>query len=207
MTFVIVYNGRVILGPMVWNARRFSEVIDEECGVSVVLELRNDDLTVTTVNDEIKIYPVTSEPDPTYNSRTQFLHGPFWTFTDTQAIASMTVEQYPLETARNFLRQEIADVRWKKLHSGVEVEINGNTYKFPTDPLTRMSFHHYATSGISKVNWKVNQETWLELTSEHISTIFNKIVDHFQSSFEWEANKNSEITTATLETIESIVIE
>ena len=26
--FVIVYNERVILGPMVWNARRFSEVID-----------------------------------------------------------------------------------------------------------------------------------------------------------------------------------
>jgi hypothetical protein len=205
--FVIVYNGNVILGPMVWNARRFSEVIEEETSLSVVLDLRNDEQTLVEIGANIKIYPVTSELDPEYNTKTQYLHGPFWTFTDTHAVSSMTVESYPLEAIRNFLRQEIADKRWKKLHNGIDVEINGSTYKFPTDPLTRMSFHHYTTSGLTKVNWKINQETWLELSSEHISLIFNKIVEHFQQSFEWESNINDEISSATLETIESIVIE
>jgi len=205
--FVIVYNGNVILGPMVWNARRFSEVINEEAGVSTVLNLKNDEETVVTVNDEIKIYPVTSEPDPDYNKRTQYLHGPFWTFTDTHAVSSMTVENYPIDAIRNFMRQEVANARWKKQYSDIEVTINGNAYKFPTDPLTRVSFHHYLTSGINKINWKINQQTWIELTSEHISVIFNKIVDNLQSSFEWESLKNAEIDAATLETIESVIIE
>ncbi len=205
--FVIVYNGRVILGPMIWNARRFSEVINDDCEISTVLDLKNDDNKVVTVNDEIKIYPVDSEPNPEYNTRTQYLHGPFWTFTDTHAISSMTVESYSLEAIRNFLKQEIADVRWEKLHSGVEVEINGNTYKFPTDPLTRMSFLNYVTAGATNINWKIDQHTWITLTNEHLSIIFNKIVDHFQKSFEWESNKNDEINLATLETIESIVIK
>ncbi len=205
--FVIVYNERVILGPMVWNARRFSEVIDEECGVSVVLDLRNDDTHFVEVNSNIKIYPVTSESHPEYNTRLQFLNGPYWTFTDTQAIARMIPEYYSIDAIQNFLREEIANIRWKKQHAGVDVEINGTTYKFPTDPLARISFHHYLTSGINKVNWKINQEIWLELTSEHISTIFNKIVEHFQSSFEWESAKNSEITSATMSTINAIIVE
>jgi len=205
--FVIVYKGFVILGPMVWNARRFSEVINEETGISVVLNLRNDEQTMVTVNDDIKIYPVTSEPDPEYNSRLQYLHGPFWTFTDTHAISNMTVEYYPLEAVQNFLRQQIADVRWKRQHSGIDFEINGTTYNFPTDPLTRVSFHHYLTSGVTNVNWKINQDIWIQLTDEHISTIFNKIIEHVQTSFDWELAKNSEITSATLATINSIIIE
>lgn len=205
--FVIVYNERVILGPMTWNARRFSEVINEECGVSTVLDLKNDNETLVVVNNDIKIYPVTGTPEPEYNPRIQYLNGPFWTYTDTHAVYSMVVEHYPIEAIRNFLRQEIADIRWKKQHSGVQVEINGTTYKFPTDPLTRISFHHYLTSGVTSVNWKVDQYTWITLTDQHISIIFNKIVEHFQNSFDWESNKNDEITQATLETIESIVIK
>jgi hypothetical protein len=205
--FVIVYNGNVILGPMPWNARRFSEVIDEECGVSTLFNLKNDEETVVEVNSEITVYPVTSETNPPYNTRTEYLNGPYWTFTDTHAISSMRVETYPIEGIRNFLRQEIADKRWKKQHSGVEVEIEGTIYRFPTDPLTRVSFHHYLTSGVTTVNWKIDQYTWIQLTDEHISKIFNKIVEHFQSSFEWESNKNDEITSATIETINSIIIE
>ena len=205
--FVIVYNGNVILGPMKWNARRFSEVIDEESGVSIVLDLKNDEEAVVTVNDEIKIYPVTSEPDPHYNKRTQYLHGPFWTFTDTHAVSSMTVEHYPIEAIRNFMKQEIAVARWNKQYANIEVTLDSTVYKFPTDPLTRISFHHYLTSGINKINWKLDQNNWIELTAEHISIIFNRMVDNLQASFEWESTKNAEIESATIETIESVIIE
>jgi hypothetical protein len=205
--FVIVYNGNVILGPMNWNARRFSEVIDEEAGVSIVLDLKNDEEAVVTVNDEIKIYPVTSEPDPDYNKRTQYLHGPFWTFTDTHAVSSMTVEHYPIDAIRNFMKQEVAVARWNKQYANIEVTLDSNVYKFPTDPLTRISFHHYLTSGINKINWKLDQNNWIELTAEHISIIFNRMVDNLQASFEWESTKNAEIESATIETIESVVIE
>lgn len=205
--FVIVYNGNVILGPMNWNARRFSEVINEDCNVSTVLNLKNDEEVVVTVNDEIKIYPVTSEPDPSYNTRTQYLHGPFWTFTDTHAVSSMTVENYPIDAIRNFMRQEVATARWNKQYANIEVTLDGNVYIFPTDPLTRTSFHHYLTSGINKINWKLDQHNWIELNAEHISIIFNKMVDNLQASFEWESSKNAEIDAATIESIESIVIE
>ena len=204
--FVIVYNGNVILGPMNWNARRFSEIIEEDCEVSVVLNLKNDEDNIITVNDQIKIYPVTSEANPEYNPRTQMLNGPFWTYTDTHAVSSMQVQSLPLEAIQNFLRQDAGAERWKKQYSGVKVTINGTEYSFATDPVTRTTFHQYLTSGIASVNWKIDQVTWITLTAENISAIFTAIVNHIQTAFEWEAAKNTEITAATLETINSIVI-
>ena len=37
--FVITHNNNVILGPMKWNARRLSEVIQDDCEVTIVLPL------------------------------------------------------------------------------------------------------------------------------------------------------------------------
>jgi hypothetical protein len=63
--FVITHNNNVILGPMKWNARRFSEVIQDDCEVTIVLPLEND--SYYEVNDEIKIWPVQETIRPEYN--------------------------------------------------------------------------------------------------------------------------------------------
>lgn len=202
--YVISHNGNVILGPMKWNARRFADAIEEDCEVQASLPATRDNDNVITVNEEIKIYPAVGAPLPSYNARTEFLNGPYWTFTETEAIAEMEAQPLPLEAIKNFMRAEAAGTRWTKQTAGVEVEVNGTTYKFATDDNARSTFHQYVTSGVSSLNWKVDQQTWIVLTAVDIQAIFTAILGVIQAAFDWETAKNDAITAATLETIETI---
>jgi len=203
--FLITHNNNVILGPMKYNARRFTEVIEDDCEITVTLPLTND--SYYEVNDEIKIYPVQGTPNPEYNSKTEYLHGPFYTYVDGVAISSMVVEQLPLSAAQNFVKQEAANVRWTKQNSGVKVTLNNVEYTFATDLETKSTFHQYITSNLESVNWKVNQDTWIVLSKSDIQTVFNSIVSHVQSAFDWEAAKLSEIVATTHETLPTISLD
>jgi len=203
--FLITHNNNVILGPMKYNARRFTEVIEDDCEITVTLPLTND--SYYEVNDEIKIYPVQGTPNPEYNSKTEYLHGPFYTYVDGVAISSMVVEQLPLSAAQNFVKQEAANVRWTKQNSGVKVTLNNVEYTFNTDLETKSTFHQYITSNLESVNWKVNQDTWIVLSKSDIQTVFNSIVSHVQSAFDWEVAKLAEIVNTTHETLPTISLE
>ena len=203
--FLITHNNNVILGPMKWNARRFTEVIEDDCEITVTLPTTND--AYYEVNDEIKIYPVQGTPNPEYNSKTEYLHGPFYTYVDNVAISSMVVEQLPLSAAQNFVKQEAANVRWTKQNAGVKVTLNSVEYTFATDLQTKSTFHQYITSNLESVNWKVNQDTWIVLSKSDIQTVFNSIVNHVQSAFDWEVAKLSEIVNTTHETLPTLSLE
>jgi len=190
---------------MKWNARRFTEVIEDDCEITVELPLTND--SYYEVNDEIKIYPVQGTPNPEYNIKTEYLHGPFYTYVDGVAISSMVVEQLPLSAAQNFVKQEAANVRWTKQNSGVNVTLNDVEYTFNTDLQTKSTFHQYITADLESVNWKVNQDTWIVLSKSDIQTVFNSIVNHVQSAFDWEVAKLSEIVNTTHETLPTISLE
>jgi len=203
--FLITHNNNVILGPMKYNARRFTEVIEDDCEITVTLPTTND--SYYEVNDEIKIYPVQGTPNPEYNSKTEYLHGPFYTYVDGVAISSMVVEQLPLSAAQNFVKQEAANVRWTKQNSGVKVTLNDVEYTFATDLETKSTFHQYITSNLESVNWKVNQDTWIVLSKSDIQTVFNSIVSHVQSAFDWEVAKLAEIINTTHETLPTLSLE
>lgn len=203
--FVITYNNNVILGPMKWNARRFTEVIEDDCEITVTLPTTND--TYYEVNDEIKIYPVQGTANPEYNTKTEYLHGPFYEYIDGIAYSSMVVEQLPLSAAHNFIKQEAANVRWTKQNSGVKVTLNNVEYTFNTDLQTKSTFHQYITADLESVNWKVNQDTWIVLSKSDIQTVFNSIVNHVQSAFDWEVAKLAEIVDSTHETLPTISLE
>jgi len=205
MLFVIVYNNSVILGPMEWKARRFSEVIDDDCEITVTLPLTNEGYY--EVNSEIKIWPVQFVNEPVYNPKIEHLHGPFYEFTDGVAYSSKQVRQIPLDAAQNFVKQDAATERWKKQNSGVKVTLNGTEYSFSSDLNTKSIFHQYITSNLDSVNWKINQDTWITLSKSDIQTIFNAIVSHVQSTYDWEATKLTEINNATHETLSNITLE
>jgi hypothetical protein len=190
---------------MEWKARRFSEVIDDDCGITVTLPLTNEGYY--EVNSEIKIWPVQFSAEPSYNPKIEYLHGPFYEYRDGVAYSSMTVEQLPLLAAQNFVKQDAANVRWVKQNSGVKVTLNGTEYTFPTDLATKSIFHQYITSNLNSVNWKIDQDTWIVLSKSDIQTIFNAIVNHVQSAYDWEAAKLAEIVDTTHETLPNISLE
>ena len=205
MLFVIVHNNSVILGPMEWKARRFAEVIDDDCGITVTLPLTNEGYY--EVNSEIKIWPVQFSAEPSYNPKIEHLHGPFYEYIDGVAYSSMVVQQMPLDAAQNFVKQEASTVRWTKQNTSVKVTLNGTEYSFSTDLNTKSIFHQYITSNLESINWKVNQDTWITLSKTDMQTVFNAIVSHVQSTYDWEVAKLSEINGATHETLPNITLE
>ena len=119
----------------------------------------------------------------------------------------MVVQQLPLDAAQNFVKQDAATARWKKQNSGVKVTLNGTEYTFPSDLNTKSIFHQYITSNLDSVNWKINQDTWITLSKTDMQTVFNAIVSHVQSTYDWEATKLTEIVATTHETLPNITLE
>lgn len=183
--FVIVHNQSVVLGPMRWNRFRFENTIQEECDVSVTLTDRNDDMQPISVSDDVKILPIQGTPTPEYDSKTQYLHGPFWEFTDSVAIMSYTVENQNIEAARNFHKSEIENQRWVRENSGCKVTINDVEYDFATDRDTRSVLQSLITAG-TDVNWKFDRDTWVTLTNGDLQSILNAVITHVQDAFNWE---------------------
>lgn len=183
--FVIVHNQSVILGPMRWNRFRFENEIKGECDVSVTLADRNDDLQPVVVSEDVRVLPIQGTPTPEYDPKTQYLHGPFWEFTDSVAIMSYTVENHNIEAARNFHKSEIENQRWVRENSGCKVTINDVEYGFATDRDTRSVLQSLITGGID-VNWKFDRDTWVMLTSQDLQNILNTVITHVQEAFNWE---------------------
>jgi hypothetical protein len=205
--FVIVHNNSVILGPMRWNRYRFQNTITEECEVTATLPDRNDGMSPIIVSNDVKILPIQGTENPQFNPKIEFLNGPFWEFTDSAAIMSYRVEEMNIDSVKSMLKQQSADVRWKKEMSGVEVTINGTTHKFATDRETRNILQSHISAGLETVNWKFNADTWVQLSQTHLQQVLSATLAHVQLAFDWEMQKNTEIDScATLNELDAVVI-
>lgn len=205
--FVIVYDNSVILGPMIWNRFRFENEIQEECDVSVTLPNRNDESQPIIVSENIKILPVQSEPIPNYNSKIQFLNGPYWVFTNEVATQSFVAQDMSVDAVKSNLKNDTASVRWTKENAGVNVTIGSTEYLFKTDKENR-SLLQNAALNLNGINWKQNSDTWIELSKEDTQYVLNEVLNYVESCFQWEYNKVQEIDSCqTLEQLNNIVIE
>jgi hypothetical protein len=207
--FVIVYNNSVILGPMRWNRYRFENQIQEECEVSSTLPDRNDNFDAIIVSDQVKILPIQGTPDPVFNPRIEYLHGPFWEFTDKVAIQSYTVEKYNIDAVKNFLKAETSNQRWIKQNqlTSVTVGINNDSHVFSTDEKTRAALQQALLSGLESLNWKFNTDKWVTLSSTDVQSALNQIITHIQTCFDWEMNKIAEIDACTThEELDNLII-
>ena len=204
--FVIVYNNSVILGPMRWNRFRFENEIEEECELSVTLQDKNENFDPITVSDEIQILPIQGTQNPEFNPKIEYLHGPFWEFTDTNAIMSYRVEQLPLDAVKNFLKAETANERWNKENAGTKVTIGGTEYTFKTDKETR-SLLSNQVGNPNGINWKISSDTWVTMTQEDVVHVLGEVLSYVQSCFDWEYSKVQEIDAClTGEQLDSVVI-
>ena len=206
--FVIVHNNSVILGPMRWNRKRFENTIQEECEVSTTLPDRNDN-TPIVVSDNVKILPVQSAENPSYNPRIENLHGPLWEFTDTVAISSYIAQPLPIDAVKNQLKTECAAERYRREIAGTKVDIQNTEVTIDTNRGSRDIFvQKYLLMGDTDiVQWKF-PEGWLELTKSELGLIVSTGAAHVQDQFNWESAKIVEIDSCeTLEQLVAVVIE
>jgi len=194
---------------MRWNRYRFENQIQEECEVSSTLPDRNDNFDAIIVSEQVKILPIQGTSDPVFNSRIEYLHGPFWEFTDKVAIQSYTVEKYNIDAVKNFLKAETSNQRWIKQNqlTSVTVGINNDSHVFSTDEKTRTALQQALLSGLESLNWKFNTDKWVTLSSADVQSALNQIITHIQTCFDWEMNKIAEIDACTThEELDNLII-
>lgn len=203
--YALVYKGRVINGPRTWDKYQFEGALEKE-GIffQVGRGAPPEDQIPIIINDDAKIL-YARYIYPEYNPRTQGINGPYWEYTTTEAIGSFTVDYQPIGYIRLNLKAAVADNRWKRETSGVEVTIQNTTVRVSTAREDRNQFELLRAAGADNVSWKFDNNLWLTLTSADIATLADAVNAHVQSAFDWEQSVHVEIDAAqTPEELEAI---
>ena len=89
----------------------------------------------------------------------------------------------------------------------VTVEINNIQYKFDTDKDTRNIIQTHISTKLQTVNWKIDRDTWLILTTTDLQNILHAIMQHIQSCFNWELSEIERINACdSIETLKNLGI-
>lgn len=197
--FVIVSQGYVIDGPKPWNFRAFEYTLQNDLEINYSLPTIKNDREPIIINNDVKILYARYD-QPSYNSKIEYLDGPFWTFSDTEAVGTFQVMPANIEWVKKELKNRLAYNRWAREESGTTAVIQGYTLTIDTRRGFRDIFlQKYQLMGDSDtVGWKFPVEAlWLTLTKADLGIALQAIVTHVQVQFDWEAGISNSIDACT----------
>jgi hypothetical protein len=202
----------VILGPMRWKSRYFSEILSDELDTEIVITQADESRVPFEPVPGVKIRKC-NETYEDINSKIHSHDGPFWTYhSDTeeyQATANWVKKDKPIVIVKSELKAIAASERWKKESLGVDVTIQGQTVWCDTSRGNRDVFlQKYTLMGENDViGWKFPGDTWLTLTKSELGLIVSTGATYIQGCFDWEANLAATIDACTtLEELDAIEI-
>lgn len=207
--YVLVSNGRVLNGPRAWSYRSFKNTLEEELGITYNLPVTKTDGAAIHISDTVKIYPAEIDNTTAYNPKIEYLHGPFWDFTNNVATGTFTVQNNSIESVKGYLKSVVATNRYQKEISGIAQTVNGITVTIDTDRETRNIFFqkYLLMAENDTVEWKF-PEAWITLTKSELGGIVSNAASHIENQFVWEANKVLEIESAnTYSELDLIALE
>lgn len=202
-------EGRVLNGPRAWSYRSFKNTLEQELEISYDLPSNKTDNSAIHINDTVKIYPAIIDESIQYNSKIEYLHGPFWNVVDNVAIGTFTVKNNSIQSVKEYLKSVVASNRYDKEISGISETVQGTTVTIDTDRETRNIFFqkYLLMSDNETVEWKF-PEGWLQLTKTELGNIVSNAASHIENQFIWEYNKINEIESAnTYAELDSITLE
>lgn len=186
MEYVVLYQGRVIWGPREWNPLSIENAIEFQSGASNVTIGPDPVVGVLSQLQDFVILRVESEEIPPYNNIFETLEGPFYTHSVIGGITKITWNVVPdhLPYALGRVKQQIEAKRYQKETEGIDIDINGATYRFPTDREQRNRLTIQSISN-EPVLWKI-AGAWVELSAEQLADVVRQINMHVQKWFAWE---------------------
>jgi hypothetical protein len=195
MLYAIVHKNRVIVGPLAWARKYFTEVlkirhrIDSSIPETAPVEFP------FVVDENTAIYEAV-ENQPPIDSMIQCYHGPHWDTTQNPVVANYDVFDHDIETARNNFKTQASFERYKKEVSGTKVTLNDVEVSLST---VRGSKEPYIQKLLSMEDdevckWKF-ENVWMNLTKEDLKFIIKAIDTHVQSTFDWEADIHDQLDT------------
>jgi hypothetical protein len=194
--YAVVYQNRVIVGPMGWNRAIFQGSLERRGIVQTLPRVAPEELPLV-INQDTKITRV-EEVRPEINTMVEYYYGPLWDVTGDVSIATYNVVDTPIESARANFKTLAADERWKKEETGTSINIQNTDVSLDTSREGRNIFvQKYSMMGEADVvNWKF-PEGWLTLTKAELGLIVATGAAYIQSCFDWEKTISDQIDAAT----------
>lgn len=206
------YNS-VLVGPAEWDSSLFSAVLSDYLdSETYVLDSYREELP-KIFGEEIYLYRCLVKEEK-YNPFTQMLGTATWSIdekTGMRVCDYKAVDKSILDV-RSEARRLIANERWKKENTKIEVNLNGTDVIVSTDRELRKSLYHkLVVAEEGYFNWKF-KNTVMSINTEDLKFLIKKIDEHIQKSYEWESslvdqirasNNNMEIEQILKNNIES----
>jgi hypothetical protein len=181
----------VLLGPIEWNPRFIASVLQTDLDLPFrpVIKDTDKDRVPYDIVENVRVRPVTFVT-PDHDPKTQFLVGPYWSYTENEATATYNVEYKNIDIVRGEIKQELAAKRYEKEVSGVKVTLQGQEVSLTTMRGDRELYaQKYLLMGDSDtIEWKF-PEGWMTLTKSEMLDVVNAVNNHVQSAFAWELGK------------------
>ena len=190
--YALIYDNRVVVGPMNWNIAIFQGALRRKDIQYSLPRAAPDDLPLI-IDEHAKIMQV-EEIRPELKASVEYYYGPLWDVTGTKAIANYEVHDTPIESARYNLKQLAAQERYKKEILGTTATIQDHLVTIDTNRGAKDVFvqKYLLMAESDTVNWKF-PETWLTLTKSDLGLCVTAANQYIQQCFDRELNISEQI--------------
>lgn len=193
--YALIYNNEIKVGPREWNKRVFEFEYNALTSQTANLPSEWTSTEVIAVDANTSIVPVyyTSEE---YNSKIEQPAGPTLTLYADRVDAHMGKVDKDIEQVKRELKAVVADLRWKKETSGIEV--SGSVVKTDRESQSTLSgaVSYVELSPTATIDWKT-ENGWVQLNRTQIETMALAVAQHVQQCFTQEKAYGVQIDACT----------
>jgi hypothetical protein len=210
MEIALIHNNSLILGPMGFNVRYINSELED-------LELEDrispqsfQNLPIHFSDNLTHLLPLERDiplHDPKYHNVGNFT----WEIIEENEIPVKVLLTYEignktLEEVKEIRKQEVSPYRREKENTIITLTINNIEIQVSTSREERLLLASKIAATPGPHNYKFNN-TWLEITTEHLQTIVSEIDSVVQAAFDWELTKLQEIDACeTIDDVYAVVI-
>jgi hypothetical protein len=190
--YALVNGQELLLGPIAFNYRMINSVLEEELEVEYRVTSQDYQNVPLNFTEDIKILPATNdipEFDPRFQTVSQTSH----TIADDEVVFVYTVEDKTLEQIKEEYKAGVKPERQRRENTSIEVTINNSAITVSTDRENRLALIAKYIAGPGLHNFKFDNGTWLEITTEDLQTIIQAVDLKVQEAYDWELAKLQEI--------------
>lgn len=210
--YALVHNSSLILGPMQFNSRMFTSVLEEDLEIDYKVQPRQYTEVPIHIDENTHIVPAIQFIPP-HDGRSHSLGDFTWNIDRNENNVPVSVTfTYPLiekslDQIKAERKEEVAPIRREKENTTIDASINGTTVKVSTSREQRLSFVSKLVSSAGPHQFKFDGGVWLELDNTALQNLVTQIDTKVQEAFDWELAKLQEIDNcATAEEVFAVVI-
>lgn len=195
--FVVVHKGRVVLGPMGWKQKYFTDVLKIRHNTKVDVPGVAPEVLPLAIGENTAIHRVIIN-QPEIDTAVEYLYGPIWDLSSDTVVANYEIRDLSVVDARNNFRTIAATERYKKEIAGFKLVVKDTEVFIDTSRESRTIFVQKVLSmeDYDVVNWKF-AEGWISLSKKDLIYIVSELNKYIQAAFDWEKLVNTEIDSAT----------